>query len=182
MLLQTYGALILPNPLLLPTDFTRYDFIAMAKKEKNAKNRVRLLAMANIKEGKTLKQISEALKVHWKTIQTWLRNFRNLGINGLYAKITRSKTGKLTKDIANWIVRFITMLSSSDTGGHITGKQLQSILFEEFGLRCCLRTIYNFLHRLNFSWISSRSKHPKSDAEIQELYKKFSATTKRVTA
>lgn len=72
------------NRILLPSDFKTYNFIAMAKKEKNPKNRVRLIAMANIQEGKTLEQVSESLKIHWKTIQTWLRGFRNFGISHLY--------------------------------------------------------------------------------------------------
>lgn len=170
------------NPLLLPASFTTYDFIGMAKKESNPKNRVRLLAMANIKDGKTLEQISEVLKIHWKTIQTWLRNFRKFGIEGLYVKTSRNKSCKLTKDISEWVVSFITMLSSGDTGGYITGKQLQRILFEQFALKCSLKTVYNFLHRLNFSWISSRSKHPKSDDEVQEIYKKFSTDVKAASS
>ena len=168
------------NPIRLPADFETYNFAAMAKKEKNSKNRIRLIAMANIKEGKSLQQISESLKVHWKTIQTWLRNFRNFGIKHLYTKTTRTKPNKLSKQAEKWITDFLTMLSSSETGGYITGKQLQIIVNSEFSVNCCLRTIYNLLHRLNFSWISSRSKHPKSNVEIQELYKKFSTTVKTV--
>jgi transposase len=172
----------LSNQLLLPPNFHEYNFSSMVKKESNPKNRLRLLAMANIKEGKTLKEISEVLKIHWKSIQTWLRKFRELGIDGLYVKTTRDKPSKLTKDIADWLVKFINKLSSSDIGGHITGKQLQCILFEQFGLNCCLKTVYNFLHHLNFSWISSRSKHPKSDKEAQENYKKISAAIKAVAS
>ena len=63
------------NPILLPANFATYNFALMAKREKNPRNRIRLLAMANIQDGKTLKQVSELLKVHWNTIQTWLRNF-----------------------------------------------------------------------------------------------------------
>lgn len=172
--------IILSNPILLPADFETYDFVSMAKQEKNPKNRLRLLAMAHIKEGKTLEQISDSIKVHWKTIQSWLSKFRSSGIDGLYVKTTRIKPNKLTKEADDWIVTFLTMLSTSDTGGYITGKQLQPIVQAEFSIKCCLRTIYNTLHRLNFSWISSRSKHPKSDVEIQELYKKLSRTPKTV--
>ena len=115
------------NAKILPTGFYDHDFISMAKKESNPKSRIRMIAMANIKEGKTL----------------------------------------------------LTKLSTDDTGGRITGKQLQSIIMAEFSIKCCLRTVYNILHRLNFSWISSRSKHPKSDMEVQELYKKFAAVATR---
>jgi transposase len=167
------------NPILLPANFATYNFALMAKREKNPRNRIRLLAMANIQDGKTLKQVSELFKVHWNTIQTWLRNFRNFGIEHLYVKTSKARPSKISKQVEDWIADFVTMLSTSETGGCITGKQLQEIVQSEFSITCCLRTIYNVLHRLNFSWISSRSKHPKSDAEVQALYKKFSAATKR---
>ena len=170
------------NPILLPANFETYDFVAMSKKEQNPRNRIRLIAMAHIQDGKTLKQAAESLKTHWKTIQTWLRNFRNFGIEHLYVKTTKVKSSKISKQAEIWIVDFLTMLSGQDAGGRITGKQLQSIIAKEFSIKCCLQTIYNTLHKLKFSWITSRSKHPKSDPEIQELYKKFSTTIKKVTA
>lgn len=170
------------NPILLPANFETYNFVAISRKEQNPKNRVRLIAMAHIQDGKTLKQVAEALKFHWSTIQTWLRNFRNFGIERLYVKTTKAKSCKIPIVAEIWIEKFLTMLSSQHTGGHITGKQLQAIIKKEFSIKCCLQTIYNTLHRLKFSWITSRSKHPKSDAEIQELYKKFSTIAKKVTA
>jgi len=32
--------------------------------------------------------------------------------------------------------------------------------------------MYHVLHRLGFSWITSRSKHPKQDLEAIEAFKK----------
>lgn len=170
------------NPIILPANFKTYNFVAMSKKERNSRNKIRLIAMAHIQDGKTLKEASSSLKVHWTTIQTWLRNFRNFGIESLYVKTTKVKSFKISKQAETWIVNFLTVLSSHDTGGHMTGKQLQSIITKEFSIKCCLQTIYNTLHRLKFSWITSRSKHPKSDAEVQELYKKFSSANKKITA
>lgn len=72
-----------------------------------------------------------------------------------------------------WILEFLTILNNHETGEHITGKYLQSIITKEFLIKCCLQTVYNTLHRLRFSWITSRLKHLKSDLEVQELYKKF---------
>jgi len=70
----------------------------------------------------------------------------------------------------------INALSESKTGGYITGKELHNMLVEEYDTKCALRTVYNTMHRLGFSWITSRSMHPKSNQETQNTYKKTSKT------
>ncbi len=44
------------------------------------------------------------------------------------------------------------------------------MLLEEYGAKCALKTVYNTMHRLGFSWITSRSMHPKSNQETQNRY------------
>lgn len=161
------------NPVILPIDFHKYNYTKLARTEKNPKNRIRLLAMANIKSGMTLESIGAVLKIHWKTIQQWLYRFRKEGISGLYVRSTKTKVTKLGTDIEKWISEFMEALYSVPTDGRITGKQLHKLVCHEFSVSCSLRTIYNTLHRLNLSWISCRSKHPKSDIQLQELYKKL---------
>ena len=163
----------MPNPLKLPSDFDQYNYTNLSRSEKNPKNKVRLLAMANIKAGMTLKSIAPVLNVHWKTIQQWLYRFRKEGISGLYVRSTKEKPTKLGADIEKWISQFMEALYSTSVGGRITGKQLHKIVCKEFSVSCSFKTIYNTLHRLNLSWISCRSKHPKSDKEVQEVYKKL---------
>ena len=113
---------------------------------------------------------------------SWLSQFRKGGIANLYVKTGKKKPNKINTTIDNWIKKFVNELNCSGQGGYITGKQLHQLIEKEFSIKCCLRSVYNALHRLNFSWITSRSKHPKSDAEIQEVYKKLSKHTKGATA
>ena len=164
----------MPNRLLLPENFSKYNFVALSKKEPNPRNRLRLIAMSHIQDGKTLKVVASYVKVHWKSVQRWLADFRLGGINSLYVKTTKYKPQKLNKEIQNWINDLLESLNSNDTGGYITGKQLHNLIEKEFSINCCLRTVYNTLHRLKYSWITARSKHPMSDLEIQALYKKLS--------
>ena len=164
----------MPNRLLLPENFSKYNFVELSKKEPNPRNRLRLIAMSHIQDGKTLKVVASYVKVHWKSVQRWLTDFRLGGINSLYVKTTKYKPQKLNKEIQNWINDLLESLNSHDTGGYITGKQLHNLIEKEFSINCCLRTVYNTLHRLKYSWITARSKHPKSDLEIQALYKKLS--------
>tara|TARA_B110001454_G_C12646025_1_gene403341 strand:- start:554 stop:1075 length:522 start_codon:yes stop_codon:yes gene_type:complete len=162
------------NSILLPINFLYFDFQKLAKNEPNPANRLRLIAMANIQQGKTLKSIAQILQVHWKTVQKWISNFRKKGLDGLF---TQSKPGaprKLTSEVDKWISDFMNALNSSINGGQITGRQLHALVEKEFEITCSLRTIYTTLHRLKFSWITARSVHPKSDLEVQELYKKLS--------
>ncbi len=83
--------------------------------------------------------------------------------------------------IEKWISDFINALNSDKSGGHITGKQLHTLVENQFSISCSLRTIYNTLHQLNFSWVSARSIHPKSDLEAQEQYKKLSIIASSIT-
>ena len=162
----------MPRPIKLPTDFHKYNYVDLYKKESNSRNKIRLLAMSHIKAGLSLQETGKAIKTPWITVQGWLKNFRKEGIEGLHIKTTKYKPSKITNEIKNWISDFFKTLYSGEVGGTITGKQLLSLVKEKFDIKCCLQTIYNTLHRLDLSWISCRSKHPKSDAEVQELYKK----------
>ena len=160
------------RPIKLPPDFYKYDYVDLYRKELNHKNKIRLLSMAHLKDGMSLQTTGKILKTPWHTIQTWLQNFRKYGLNGLYIKSTRYKAPKITNEIRSWIGEFMEKLYSSEVGGCMTGKQLLLIVKNHFNVECCLQTIYNVLHSLNLSWISCRSKHPKSDVEVQQLYKK----------
>ena len=169
------------NPIILPADFNKYDYAKLARTESNPKNRMRLLSMANIKNGMSLQAISIVLQIHWKTIQQWLYRFRKEGISGLYVRATKYKPTKLGPEIEKWISNFMEKLYSSSVGGRITGKQLHVLVSKEFAIQCSLKTIHNTLNRLELSWISCRSKHPKSDDEVQELYKKLCRSSQIVS-
>ena len=43
----------------------------------------------------------------------------------------------------------------------------------EFGIKYSIQNIYLILHKLNFSWITSRSRHPKQSQEVQDDFKKI---------
>jgi len=132
--------------------------------------------MYHLQLGKSLKTISEIVKSHWKTVQSWLRRFRNHGFEGLFESQRSGAPSKLDVLQESALSDKINTLSASKTGGYITGKELHSMLLEEYGAKCSLRTVYNAIHRLGFSWITSRSMHPKSNQEIQNTYKKTSPT------
>ena len=133
---------------------------------------MRLLAMHHIQQGKTYTAVSEIVASHRLTVQSWLRRFREEGFEGLFESKRSGAKKKFTEEDEAWLSEKIQSLSESKTGGYITGKELHQLLAEQQGTTCCQRTVYNYLHRLGFSCITSRSIHPKADEDAQETYKK----------
>lgn len=138
---------------------------------------MRLLAMYHLQTGKSLKFVSELVRAHWTTVQGWLQRFREFSFAGLFESRRSGAPRKLQPDQENFLSDKIKELSEDKTNGYITGKELHQMLIDKYNIKCSLRTVYNSLHRLGFSWITSRSIHPKSDPEMQDTYKKTSVTS-----
>lgn len=158
--------------LTLPDGFEKHDFLKIMKKTKHGRNRIRLLAMHHIQLGKSLKMVSTIVQSHWVTVQKWLKRFKDHGFDGLYESKRSGAPRKIQKQEEKFISETLSALSTAKTGGYTTGKEIHKILIDKYSVQCSLKTIYNALHRLNFSWITSRSIHPKSNIETQEQYKK----------
>ena len=59
-------------------------------------------------------------------------------------------------------------------GGRLQGTIFKRISNEEFGVAYELSNVYRLLRELGFSWITSRSRHPKQDGQVQEAdFKNF---------
>ena len=146
----------------------------MLKKEPEGRPRIRMLAMYHLQKGKTLQAVAEIVQTHWKTVQSWLRRFRNFGLLCLYDAPRSGAAKKIVNEAEKWLYETVLSSSESKTGGSMTAKELHQKLRDSYGIQCSLKTVYNKLHALNFSWISARSIHPHTHLEIQEAYKKTS--------
>ena len=56
-------------------------------------------------------------------------------------------------------------------GGRITGNEIREHIEKKYNKTFKNNSIYDLLHRLGLSWVSSRSKHPKSDEKKQKAFK-----------
>ncbi|MCP3908605.1 MAG: winged helix-turn-helix domain-containing protein, partial [Oceanicoccus sp.] len=57
----------------------------------------------------------------------------------------------------------------------LTGEDIVHYIHTEFGVHYHLNHVYKILKQLGFSWITSRSKHPKQSLQSQEAFKKLPA-------
>ena len=150
------------------------DFFGLAKKEPHSRVRIRLLALGHLSSGKTKTQVAEMFRVSFPSLRQWLTRFISEGIEGLQDKKGKGRKRKLLFEQEEEFRQKVEELQASREGGRVRGQDVQVLLKETFCVDHALPSVYHVLERCGLSWISSRSKHPKSDPLVQEDFKKNS--------
>lgn len=144
----------------------------LSKTETNARKRMRLLAVAHFVDGANRSNIARMLKVSRRSVNTWVENYLSLGIEGLNTKKQMGRTSYLSPVQQSELLTYIDKQSKSDTGGRLTGESIRQYITLHFDVTYHPNAIYKLLRHLGFSWITSRSKHPKQSQDAQDEFKK----------
>jgi transposase len=160
------------RPRHLPDTLLDFDFAALARTEKHARTRIRFLGMEHLNEGYLYREVAQFLGVHLTTVQDWVHRFSAEGLDGLRESPRSGATRKLSANREEAFKAAVMALGEQREGGRITGHTIRTLLAEQFGVHCCLNSVYNLLHRLGLVWITARSKHPKQDQAVQDAFKK----------
>ena len=67
---------------------------------------------------------------------------------------------------------YIDKQSRSTKAGRLTGGTLRAYISEQLQINYHPNAVYKLLHRFDFSWITSCSKHPKQLQTTQDEFKK----------
>src|SRR5512142_1543101 len=146
---------------------TGTDFFRLAKKEPRPRTRIRLLALGNLESGKTKTEVAAMFQVSFPTLRTWLVRFIAEGVKGLQDRGGKGRKRKLSSEQEEDFRQRVEELQENREGGRVRGQDVQLLLKEKFCVDHALPSVYHVLERCGLSWISSRSKHPKSDPAAQ---------------
>ena len=135
--------------------------------------RIRFLAIAHFTEGKNRTQISQLLKVSRRMVNEWVSNYLAGGIKALEIKKQPGRPPTMTAQQSQELSAWVNLQACSDEGGRITGTDVKNYLQTQFGISFHLNHVYKILKQLGFSWITSRSRHPKQSQEVIESFKKI---------
>lgn len=155
------------------------DFFQLAKREMDARIRNRLLALGHLGAGKTKTEVAEMFQITFPTLRDWLVRFLNEGIDGLQDKSGKGRKRKLSFEREEEFRQQVEELQEKRKGGRVRGQDIQILLKEKFCIDHALPSVYHVLERCGLSWISARSKHPKSNSGAQEEFKKNSKKKSR---
>ena len=148
------------------------DFFQLAKQAVDSRMRIRLLALGHLRAGKLKREIISMFRISFPTLREWLVRFIAEGVAGLQDKSGKGRKRKLPTDQEEEFRKRVESLQEGREGGRVRGQDIQVLLKEQFYVDHALPSVYHVLKRCGLSWISARSKHPKSNPIIQEDFKK----------
>jgi len=149
------------------------DFEKLYKRRGQRKYGIRLLALWKLQVGMTEANVSTLIGKSHKTVLRWRRIYEESGIDALLS-IAPGRGRKAKVDLKAHLSEDIKYLQEERDGGRIRCQDVVDLVSSKYGVRYTTSGMYHILHRLGFSWITSRSKHPKSNPEAMEAFKKTS--------
>ena len=152
-------------------------------KEKNAKAKLRLLAIIQRKEGNTLDAIASSLHKPKTTIHDWLKRVDSKELNGLYDIKQKGNKSKLTLKQREELGK---VLDESPENQNIpftlwTTTLVQYFIYTRFNVSYNQSAIWKLTKKLDFSLKVPRQENRKANKKLQEefkaeLKKKFNIT------
>jgi transposase len=149
-----------------------YDFDKISKTEGNARERLRHIAFAHIKEGKSFTDTAQMVRIKLRTLMNWVSKFRKKGMEGLKDQPGRGAKPHLLEKDKEAFKKAVLELQAERKGGRIRGKDILELMRNKFGIEASQSSVYDTLKRVDLVWITGRSIHPKTSLEEQEAFKK----------
>ena len=147
------------------------NFEELYKQRGQQKHGVRLLALWKIQSGLTEQAVCAFIGKTHKSIRLWRRSYESGGLDALLS--IRKGRGKKTRIENIQALRDdILSLQSNRSGGRVKCQNIVDMVAQKYNVSYSTSGMYHILNRLGFSWITSRSQHPKKDPQAQEDFKK----------
>lgn len=166
--------------LKITYQITSKEIASLIRTEKDGRVRQRLMAMKFISQDQSIPQAARRLDISEHPLRKWLHRFNEQGPAGLRDAFRSGQPPKLkNKDIEQFKKRIREGVTQTDNVCSLRAKDIQQILRTEFNKRYSLGGTYFLLHRLGFSCLCPRPRHPQADIEAQETFKKSTSRSRQ---
>ncbi len=136
----------------------------------------RMLAIALAFEGVSRREAARQCGMDRQTLRDWVHRFNAEGLSGLDDRRRTGSARRLTREQEAALERIVRDGPDHERDGVVRWRRvdLKAVIKQRFEVDYHVRTVGKVLHRLGFSHISTRPRHPKADDETQEAVKKTS--------
>ena len=166
----------MPAAVRLRTDFSASELRRLAATTKNANQSRRLLSIAAVLDGMSRTDAARIGGMDRQTLRDWVHRFNERGPDGLKDVRSQGKPPRLCADQQAELARLVEIGPDRAVHGVVRWRRidLKDLIAERFGVAYHERTVGKILHRLGFSHISARPRHPAQDERIMAAFKKTS--------
>ena len=159
----------------LRTDIPATTLSEIAKTEKSGAVCRRLLGLAHLLEGGHRAEAQRIACLTTCTFRGWMKQFNDEGIAGLYPRKSPGRPSRMSQEVVCKLKEKVLSGPSPEEGlVRYRIVDLQTYLEKEHQISFGISRIWYVLQDLNISWKTARQRHPKSDEQAQEAFKKTS--------
>lgn len=113
------------------------------------------------------------LKISRASVNRWITAYLTQGLSDLDDTPNPGRPATLSTVQQAKLKVFVQHQSLFEQGGRLVAKDVGHFIQNEFGMTFKQANIYRLLHQLGFSWITTRSRHPKQSEATQGAFKKL---------
>ena len=157
-------------------DLTATELRAASAKSRDAQAARRMLALALVLEGVDRKTAAQTCGMDRQTLRDWVHRYNAEGLAGLSNHRGGSRPRRLDPDQAAELVSWLEAGPDPSVDGVVRWRRqdLRRRIADRFGVELHERTVGKYLAALGYRRLSVRPRHPKTDPEAQEAFKKTS--------
>jgi len=157
-------------------DLTAVDLRAAATRAKNVAAARRMLCLAMVLEGADRTTAAETCGMDRQTLRDWVHRYNAEGLPDLYDRKPPGARPKLTAEQKAALAELVEAGPDPAVHGVVRWRRtdLRDELEHRFGVALHERSVGKVLKKLGYRRLSVRPRHPESDEEAQEAFKKTS--------
>lgn len=163
------------NQIKISEKWGTYDFVVgLYKTERNARIKIRLLAVKLAYEGKKSEDIGEIISESGSRVRSHLNRYNAHGYEGL-KELSHPAPAEIINEVEK--VEIDKALQQSPRSSEIensnwTGPLLKNWISQRFGKMVSRTTSYNILNRLGYSKTRPKRKSKKADPDKEDEFRK----------
>src|SRR5690349_7120434 len=158
----------------LREDYSAVELRRLAAATKNANQSRRLLSLAAVLDGMSRTEAARIGGMDRQTLRDWVHRFNQHGPEGLTDTWSKGHPPRLSAEQQAELAHRVETGPDRAVHGVVRWRRidLKHLITERFGVVYHERTVGKILHRLGFSHISPRPRHPAQDQRIVTEFKK----------
>jgi transposase len=168
----------MPSAVRLREDYSAVKLRRLARRSKDVNQSRRLLSLAAVLDGMDRGSAARIGGMDRQTLRDWVHRFNALGPEGLIDNWTEGPKPRLSAEQLAEFTQIVEAGPDREKDGVVRWRRidLKHVIAERFGVDFHARYVGKLLHKLGFSHISARPRHPAQDERIVEAFKKTSPT------